>query len=318
MLNNPNGSATAPSRRASWLLAISVVTTVAVVTLGNSVVWGLYESTYTGGRPGVTGVRPAAAQPLRVGIARTPGGPGEWIAFAKVLARLQRDLGRPVVVRYALSSDDQIELLESGAIDVVLMSTLAYLDVQAAGVVTLVAAPVVLGRRMDAAVIVVADTSSTRRIEDLRGGSFAVSPDLAGAAFVYWLLEQRGEDPKGFFSATVRGVQDENLIRVSKGEVDATGVRRSALARWPAGMFRVIEESPDLGMPPIVARRSLDESTVAQVRRSLLAASTQGVIPQGSALTGFRAASDAEYDFARLLDAVPRGSEQDALGSAHQ
>ena len=300
------------------LLAVALVTTATVILLGSTIVWRLYESAYAG----PTGTAPAtitvSGKPLRVGLARTPGGPSDWITFAKVLAQLQRDLRRPVVVRYPLSSEDQIRLFNRGEIDVALMSTLAYLDVQDAGLVTLIANPVVRGERMDAAVMVVRSDSRVRRLTDLRGKRFAVSADLAGVSFAYWLLEKRGQNPDGFFSESTADVQDVNLSKVATGKVDATCVRRSALAIWPVGVFRIIEQAPDLGMPPIVARKSLDAATVSRVRQSLLTAASRGVIPAGSGITGFRTATNDEYRFARVLDAVDRDSEKQAFGIAHQ
>ncbi len=318
MFGTRSASDRSNSRSSTALLALAVITTTLVVVFGSLLVWKLYESAYAG--PEFTGAKVVATDgdPLRIGVARTPGGPSEWITFAKVLAQLQRDLKRPVVVRYALSSEDQIRLFERGEIDVALMSTLAYLDVQAAGLVNIIATPIVLDEPLDAAVIVVKADSEAERIEDLRDRRFAVSSDLAGASFAYQLLTERGEEPKGFFSEVIAGVQDVNLSKVAKGEADATGVRRSALATWPKGVFRVIEQSPELGMPPIVARASLDETTTAAVQRSLLSAVSRGVVPTGSAITGFRAATDAEYDYARVLDATDRDLERDAFGSAHQ
>lgn len=311
-------SASSSARSSTVLLVIALVATATVVVFGSIAVWNLYESAYAGPESGAPTTFASTAEPLRVGIARTCGGPNEWITFAKVLAQLQRDLNRPVVVRYALSSEDQTRLLEREEIDVVLMSTLAYLDVQAAEIVTMVATPVVLNEPMDAAVMVVRTDSDAERIEDLRGGRFAASADLAGVSFAYWLLEEWSEDPEGFFSTAAVGVQDVNLTKVAKGEADVTSVRRSALATWPEGVFRVIGHSPDLGMPPIVARKSLDDATVDQVRQSLLSAVSRGVVPTTSVITGFRAATDAEYDFARVLDAVDRDSEFSAFGIVHQ
>ena len=305
-------------RSSAVLLAIAVVTTATVVLVGSTIVWRLYESAYAGPARTAPATLSVSGKPLRVGLARTPGGPGDWITFAKVLAQLQRDLGRPVVVRYPLSSEDQIRLFERGEIDVALMSTLAYLDVQDARLVTLIATPVVRGESMDAAVIVVRGDSHVKTLDDLRGRRFAVSADLAGASFTYWLLEKRGQNPVGFFSESTADVQDVNLSKVATGKADVTSVRRSALATWPGGVFRIIEQSPGLGMPPVVARKSLDAATVSRVRQSLLTASSRGVVPAGSAITGFRAAADGEYDFARVLDAMDRGSEKKAFGIAHQ
>ena len=308
-----------PTRRSSTaLLAVAIVTTSLVVGLGSVIVWNLYESTYAGAAPSAVTTFDRSAVPLHVGIARSPGGPGEWITFAKVFAQLQQDLNRPVVVHYALTSADQIRMFERGELDVALMSTLAYLDVRAEGIVSIAAVPVVLNQPTDVAVLVVPAKSAVRRIEDLRGKRYAVSADLAGVSYAYWLLRQHDLNPDGFFSATPVDVQDVNLTKVAKGQADATSVRRSALAMWPAGVFREIEASPGLGSPPIVVRTSLDSATAEKIRASLTGPAARSAIPTGSVITGFRTADDDEYAFARVLDSIDRRAERKAFGSEHQ
>ncbi len=300
-----------PSRS---LLTLAIAVSIVLTAAGSVAVWAVYARGYR--TTPHDSVRAPSARPIQLGIARTPGGPAEWITLARVFAQMQRDLGRPVVVHYALSSEDQVRMFETGQLDVALMSTMAYLDVEEAGLVKAVATPVIKHQPMDAAVVVVPYDSQARSVEDLRGKSFAVSPDLAGAAYAYWVLEQIGEAPVGFFSETVTDVQDENLSAVENGRVDATSVRQSALAHWPEHVFRVIEQSPDLGMPPVVVRKSLDRETADEVQQSLLGAAR--IIPAGSAITGFRAPSETEYDFARELDGIQRHLEFEAFGSAHQ
>ncbi len=310
------GRTSLPSRR---LLFIAIATTAVVALAGSAIVWSLFVRTYaTPGGEVAADVPAQAGAPLHVGVARTPGGPSEWITIAKVLAGIQEATGRPVIVHYALSSEDQIAMFREGTLDLALMSTLAYLDVEDEGLGTIVASPMVQGRPLDSAVLVVAGDSPFTRLEDLEGKRLASSADLAGAAYMIWLLGQHGEDPKGFFGSAVTGVQDVNLTRVANGEADATTVRLSALANWPKGMFRIVETSPGLGMPPVVAHSSLDATTVAQVRDSLLKAADDGAIPAGSTITGFRVGHPGDYSYARLLDAIDRSLEKAAFGVAHQ
>lgn len=318
MFGNRPSVGRSASRSSPAMLAIALATTTAVILLGSIILWRLYESGYASPESSPPTKIDASAQPLRVGIARTPGGPGEWITFAKVLAQLERDLNRPVIVRYSISREDQMRLFQRREIDVALMSALAYVDVHSVGGLTIIAVPVVLNEPTDAAVMVVLAESDVNQLGDLRDKRYAVSADLAGVSFTYWLLTERGENPKRFFSVTTTGSQDVNLAKVSRGEVDATSVRRSALAAWPKGMFRIIEKSPDLGIPPFAASKNLDDETLKQVRRSLLSAAYRGVIPTGSALTGFRTATNEDYDFARVLYAIDRDSELEAFGSSHQ
>lgn len=302
----------------AMLVTVAVLTTLVAAVFGTLYVWGLYADNYGRTAIAVPSADVQQGEPLLVGVARSPGGPCEWITFAKVLARVQRDLGRPLVVRYSLSSDEQIALIERDRLDIALMSTLAYLDVQQDGLVELIATPVVSDRSSDAAVVVVRTGDSARSIRDLQGSTYAVSEDLAGVAYSYWLLRRLGYDPDGFFSKTPVDGQQSNLAKVASGKARGTSVRLSALASWSTGTFKILEQSPALGMPPIVARRTLDASTVARVRHVLLTAVGDGVIPQTSAITGFRQSSDEDYDFARELDATNRGAERRAFGGAHQ
>lgn len=303
-----------PSRT---LLVLALAVSVVLTAAGSAVVWRVYTWGYQNAPRG-TAIPPSVADPIRLGIARTPGGPAEWITLARVFAQMQRDLDRSIVVHYALSSEDQIRMFEAGELDVALMSTLAYLDLEKTDLVDAVATPVIRDQPMDAAVVVVPYGSEAQGIEDLRGRRFAISPDLAGAAYAYWVLEQAGENPAGFFSETISGVQDENLTAVGNGRADGTSVRVSALANWPDRMFRIIARSPDLGMPPIVVSTSLDSVTADVIQRSLLDAADRGVLPKESAITGFRVPGDTEYDFARELDSIQRRLELEAFGSAHQ
>ena len=300
------------------LLALAIVTTVTVIALGSVMVWNLYESTYAGPSvPAPTAITPAG-EPLRVGLARSPGGPSEWITLAKVLAQLQRDLDRPVVVRYAMSSEDQMRLFERGEIDVALMSTLAYLDVQAEGLVTMIATPVVLDEPMDAAVIVVratamrADRGSSRK-------RFAVSPDLAGASFAYRLLKERGEIPEDSSQTTTAGAQDANLRsgrEWRRGRYRGAPLRACSLARGDVPDHRAISRSGHAS-----DRRTRD--TGRHDRRSRFDGAFSARSRAASYRKGARSRDSGwpptpTTTIARVLDAVDRVSERAAFGSAHQ
>ncbi|MDY0087403.1 MAG: PhnD/SsuA/transferrin family substrate-binding protein [Coriobacteriia bacterium] len=309
-------TADSPRRPSRSLLALALAVTLMFAAAGSAAIWKAYAWGY-----GATADDPIAVplgEPLHLGVARTPGGPAEWITMARVFAHMQRELSRPIVVHYALSSDNQIRMFEAGELDIALMSTLAYLDLENTGLIEPVAIPTIRNRPLDAAVIVVPYDSDAVSIEDLRDMRFAVSPDLAGASFAYWLLDRTGVNPVGFFAETPAGVQDENLARLANGEVDGTSVRISALAHWPENTFQIIEHSPDLGMPPIVVSTSLDAETIVLIRDSLLNAASRGILPEGSAITGFGTPGDTDYDFARELDNIHRGLELEAFGSAHQ
>lgn len=244
-----------------------------------------------------------SAEPLVVGVGRTPGGPGEWISYAAYLARMQRDLGRPIVVRYAATRSEIQRMLEIGEIDAAFVSTFRYLELEESGVATLVASPVLGEHYLDAAVLVVKSDSPYLLIADLKGTKVAVAmpESLGGHSYLYWLFDRRGEKPEDVFTEVVQGAsQDANLASVLKGDVAATVVNRSALTTWPSDSFMIIAESPSYGMPPFVARNTMDAETIARMRKSLTARAPV-LVNTARRLRGFTVPRPGDYDFSRTL-----------------
>lgn len=295
--------ASRPSRRLLALALVMTLLTIVVCTVFILTVWG---GTFGGASAPVATTPASAEQPLVVGIGRTPCGPGEWLAYATVFARLQADLERPVVLRYGIDRSSAKAVFETTAVDIAFVPVTSYLDLERDGLATLVAAPVVDGQTRDTAVVVVKADSPYQRLEDLRGARVAlVEGSLSSQGFVYWLAREAGEDPETFFrEIDLAPSQDANLERVVRGEVEATSVRLSALALWSDDTFRVIASSSEFGMPPVVARAGLEPETIERIAASLTSASTADAIPPDSVLDGFVQADPAAYEFSRVLKAI--------------
>lgn len=292
-----------PSQRLLALALAMTLLTIIACTVFILAVWG---STFGASSAPVTTASAPGEQPLVVGIGRTPCGPGEWLAYATVFAQLQADLGRPVVLRYGVDRSNVQAVFETSAVDIAFVPVTSYLDLEGAGLATLVAAPIVDGETRDTAVLVVKADSPYERLEDLRGARVALAEgSLSSQGFVYWLASETGEDPEEFFGAIdLAPSQDANLERVVRGEAEATSVRLSALALWTDGTFRVIESSSEFGMPPVVARTGLEAETIERIRESLTSPATARAIPADSVLDGFVPAESAEYEFSRVLKAI--------------
>lgn len=293
--------------RLSTILLVLAIVTTTIATVGGS--WILLRMSQ---QPAAVRIAEDAAnptpdgEPITVAIGRTPGGPSEWIAYAAAFAQLQKDLHRPVEVRYSLERSAVAEMIASGEVDVAMISVDTYLRLSDETTVTLIATPEVDGRFLDAAVAVVAADSPFASLDDLRGTRFVVTPgSLASEAYSTWLLAERHESPETFFGAVhANDAQDEDLLHVAEGKADVAFVRRSALVAWPHGTFRVIAESPEFGMPPLVAGPGVDPETVEDIRTSLESPNTSGAIPSNSALGGFGPVTDADYEFSRTLRAL--------------
>jgi phosphonate transport system substrate-binding protein len=292
------------SRRPSTgLFLVASVTTVLALGVGSIFMWALYQTSVEVPGVGSPVAGSNAKPPLVVGVARTPGGPAEWTAYASVFAELQRDLGQEVRLRYALDRRAMDKSLLDGTVDLAFVPDISYIQLMGAGAATLVAAPIIDSASDDAAVMVVAQESSFRGIEDLKGRRLLLTPgSLGGEASAYWFLERLKSSPDAFFGSVITSnEQDTNLSMVANGQADATCVNRSDLASWPGGTFRIVAQSPEFGMPPIVARQGLGAETIDAVRRSLLSVAKGGVIPTDSAVDGFSVPNDSDYDFARVL-----------------
>jgi phosphonate transport system substrate-binding protein len=122
-------------------------------------------------------------------------------------------------------------------------------------------------------VVFVKADSPFRRIEELRGRSFAFADpnSTSGFAFPAYFLRRAGFDPNGFFGRTgFSGSHEQSVIAVLNGTFDAgatswSNERRNNIQRMeekgmiPPGSTRVIWTSPQIPNPPWVMRTDLPE-----------------------------------------------------------
>ncbi|HSK48059.1 MAG TPA: PhnD/SsuA/transferrin family substrate-binding protein [Coriobacteriia bacterium] len=283
------------------LLLISLLTTVLIAVGGSVLMWFLYGSLLYGPDAAPDRELAQSADPLVVGIGRTPGGAIEWRAYASAFSQLGRDLDRPIVLRYALSHPEIEELVRTGKVDIALVPIYVYLNLETTDSARLVAAPVVGGTSRETAALVVAGQSRFESLADLEGGRLALTQrSIAGVPFARWLL--KAESPDEFFgSVTQNDSQDLDLSQVHSGAADAACIGGEALAAWPAGDFRVLAQSPTFAMPPLVARPDLDDATVRTIRQSLVQMDVDRLGISGTSVSGFVAVRPADYDFPRLM-----------------
>lgn len=289
-------------RTAGTLLWGAVAFTALVLVAGQVLMTSVY-------RLGVarTGVQESLPRDDReafvIGIGRTPGGPSEWRHYAEALAVVQSAIAQPVEVHYAQSRSEASSMIASGSLDAAFVSTYRYLELEREHAGTLVVAPVLGGQSRDAAVLVTAADGPFDDLDSLRGRTVVLSApeSLGGHAYLFWLFDQRKADPREFFSEIVEGgTQDQNLGMVLKGRMDAASVNRSALTTWPPGSFHIVSQSPEYGMPPLVARRGVPQRRLDEIRGALLRF-RPAAGEEAGALQGFTLAEETDYDFARVL-----------------
>jgi phosphonate transport system substrate-binding protein len=218
-------------------------------------------------------------KPLRFAVAEMLGPVATYDAYVGLLGDLARSLGRPYRLVQRRTYQEINELLLHGELDLAFVCSGAYAALPADAPVEVVAVPVVAGRSVYHSLIVVHASSTARRFEDLKGARFAFTDPLSNTGYLYpvYRLAQMGTDAADFFSSTLlSGSHDRSILAVQRKLVDAAAVDDLVYNRivvpgspyW--SQLRVIETSPDLPIPPVVAPTSVPAEDRARYRQFLV------------------------------------------------
>lgn len=197
--------------------------------------------------------------------------------FGELAGRV--DAGVDFVQRRTYAEVNQMFL--DGKLDAALLCTGGYLDLaqRDAGVVELLAVPVVGGADTYHSLIIVPATSGARSLDDLAARSFAFTDELSltGRAWVVHTLRQRGRTPESYFGAlSYTRSHDRSVAAVARGLVDGAAVHsvvfQHLIEKDPTLLdrVRVVQRSPGFGMTPVVVSTRLPPARRAALRRSLL------------------------------------------------
>lgn len=241
---------------------------------------------------------------LVVAVARTPGGPGEWSNWARIISALESDLGTSLTVRYLAKEDEAAKIIAKDEVDIAFVCAHHYVDLSEEGASEGLVTPVIDGSTMSTSMLVVRVDDPANGIVDLKDSVVAVSDksSLGGYAYLSYLVKQRGAEPAGFFSELRLGeTQEQNLRDVLEGSARATVINSAQIGSLDVSGVRVIEESEPFGCPPVVVRSDMDPDLKSRIRAALLEMDMASVLPTGSAIEGFEPLDPAEYAFAREL-----------------
>jgi phosphonate transport system substrate-binding protein len=218
---------------------------------------------------------------------------------------LSEAMGMSVTLRLSHNMPDAIRELSEGRSDLAYLTPVAYVRARARGQVEPLVKTVTAGEDAFQLMIVVAEGSPIRRVEDLAGARFAFGDQAAllqravvvGAGLP---LEALGEYRfLGHYDNVVRGV--------TSGDFDAGILKDTTALRWEGKGIRVLYASPKLPPYVIAVRSGLDPAVTGRLRKALLAARTDDPV-SGPALRaldphydGFAPVADEDYDVIREL-----------------
>jgi ABC-type phosphate/phosphonate transport system substrate-binding protein len=289
-------------RRSSRWLALAVVGTVVGVVL----LYGAFSnaSLMPTQQPVLSPEKPALHEGnIVIAVARTPGGPTEWVNWAQVISYLSEALGQPVVVRYLTEEDEAAGVIASEHVDLAFVCAQQYLDLVESGHARGLCTPLMNGTATSQSLLVVGVDSEFRSFADLRGHWVAVSDksSLGGVAYMQYLADSSDVQAETYFSEIQFGdTMEANIIDLREGLIDATVVNSVQVNVDTLGL-RVIEASPYFGNPPIVVSTHVSEELAERVQSILLSFDARSQLPDDSAIDGFVVLDPDEYDFANVL-----------------
>ena len=238
--------------------------------------------------------------------------PREGFAYYReFLDYIGTELGRQVEYVDATSYEEINAKLETREIDGAIVCSGPYVDGHKKFGLELLAAPKAHGGTVYYSYIIVPKNSPARRLEDLRGKSFAFSDPLSnsGKLVPEYLLARKGENSITFFSKTAySGSHDKSILAVADNLVDGAAVDSliweylNRIKPELTTKTRILLKSDPYAIPPFVVHPSLDPELKKKLRNILLNAHTT---PKGKELLAkmmteqFVAIPDSAYDSIR-------------------
>lgn len=254
--------------------------------------------------------------PLRVSVAAVISPRGTTESYQLLLDYLSAALDRPVELVQRRTYQETNALIKSGEVDLAFVCTSAYILGHDEFNMALLAAPQVDNRSVYQSFLIVPVDSAAHTIEDLKGHVFAFTDPISfsGRAYPTYLVQQLGESPESFFSRTFFTYShDDAIYAVANGLADGAAVDSlvyyHALERDPdlTRQVRVIHESPEFGIPPIVVSPNLRPQQRAILQEILLNMHRSRAGIQALHALGFERfveLDDSAYDSARQIIGV--------------
>lgn len=251
--------------------------------------------------------------PLHVAVAAVISPKGTIESYSPFLDYLEAKLNRPIELVQRRTYLEVNDLIEHGEVDLAFVCTSAYIQGHAAFGMELLVAPQVGGKTTYNSYVIVSASSDAQSIADLRGKVFAFTDpiSLSGRVYPTYLLKQLGETPETFFARMLYTYSHDEAIRAVATQVadgaavdslvyDYAVARNSTLAK----KVKVIQRSPDFGIPPVVISPFTRPQVKAELQALLLEMANDPTARNALASIGverFVLIDNSAYDSVRAL-----------------
>lgn len=219
------------------------------------------------------------SQALRIGVGAILSPQGTAHSYQPLIDYLGRKMGKPAILVQRKTYQELNDLLARNVVDLGFICTGAYSEGVRNEALSLLVVPQINGKTTYQAFVIVPAASPVREFADLRGKVFAFTDPLSNTGYLYplSLLQGMGQQPETFFGRTIFTYShDRSLAAVMEGIADGASVdslvyefagkRNPEIAR----QTRIIWESPDFGIPPVVVPRTISPEKKALLKELLL------------------------------------------------
>lgn len=253
-------------------------------------------------------------KPLRIGMGGIITPKEGYRYYQQLQGYLAQQLGQPVQLVDRANYEELNRLLQSGGIDAAFVCAGPYVEGKQQFDMQLIAMPLVNGKSVYHAYIIVHKDSPIQKLNQLEGKSFAFTDPKSnsGKLVPTYMLAQLKTTPERFFSRRIFTYGHDNSIKaVAERHVDGASVD-SLIWDYTARKYphltantRVIATSEPYGIPPVVVRPGIDPALKQRLQQALL---TVHQNPEGKAILDgmlidrFVPGDDRNYDSIRAMN----------------
>ncbi|RMG00829.1 MAG: phosphate/phosphite/phosphonate ABC transporter substrate-binding protein, partial [Nitrospirae bacterium] len=224
-------------------------------------------------------------------------------------------LGVPVEMVHRRTYDEMDKMLEKGEVDAAFICSAPYVKNRREFGVELLVAPQVNGSTFYNSYIIVHRDSSYRSLKDLKGKTFAFTDPKSNSGKLYpeYKLARMGTTPDKFFSRYIYSYSHNKSVElVAKRIVDGAAVESLVykFMKKKGSPYveetRIIDRSPDFGIPPVVVSTGIPLFIKEKLREILLNMHTTQkgrAILDAMLIDRFVQVPDSNYDSIRKMEA---------------
>ncbi len=255
----------------------------------------------------------AIQRPLRIGVVSmiTPVGTVDY--YQDIIDYISEKIGQSVEMEYRKTYDEMDRMLEQGSVDAAFICSAPYVVDKRKFGAELLVAPQLNGKPFYKSFLIVHKDSDIQSFEELKGSSFAFTDPKSNSGSLYpsYLLAKKGERIEDFFGKYLYSYShDKSVELVAKKEVDGAAVESLIYYYMQKNQspyvkqVRIIEQSPDFGVPPMVATPATPIFIKERIKEILLRMHQD---PEGKQILDsmliekFVGADDTNYDSVREM-----------------